>query len=137
MLNMLSLQAFVELGMCCTFSETEMVRVRKSIQERLRQLLLIIVTTLIFGVIFKFPTVHHLPLPHINSTPLSEFHSFIDDNTRKMDQYGQSTILRMDNFIFLSISTMLVILFSIINTLEVHNRNTGNQRSGMLALFLN
>jgi hypothetical protein len=116
-----------------TFRRTKMKPKRKTTEKPYCK---IILTVFFFFTVFKLPAIHHVQLSQINGTNLSDLASLIDDNVHKIDQQRRSTVLRWDNFVLLSISTVLVIVFSIINQRETPRQNDGNRRWSITILFL-
>jgi hypothetical protein len=104
-------------------------------EKRLRNIFLVILTSVFLLVIFKFPPIHCIKMPQLNHTNLSKIDSLIAKNVHMIKQYRRYTIFRMDNYIYLLISLLLVIIFSILNKKEKRNENEDDDRSSTVVHF--
>ncbi len=104
-------------------------------EQHLRNIFLGILTIVFFLFFFKFPPVPYIKLPQLNNTNLSKIDSLIDKKVHTIGQYRRYAIFRIDNFIYLLVSGLLVFIFSILIKKEKRVKDEYDDRSGTLVFF--
>jgi len=99
-------------------------------QERYRIIFLFVLTMIFLLLFFKFPKIDHGKLPQHNHTNSS------NNNGHTSEQYRRYAIFSIDNFIYLSISGLLVLIFSILLKKEKRNSDEDDDRSGTVLYSL-
>ncbi len=93
-------------------------------QERYRIVFLLVLSIIFFIPFFKSPTIDHVKLHQVNHTDL------LNSNSHTMGQRRRYAIYSIDNFIYLSVSGSLVLIFSILLKMEKRDPNEDDDRSG-------
>ena len=100
----------------------------KSEEKSHRKRILRFLTAIFFLIFFKLPTIDPVPLIPMNNSGLSK------DTVLTFGQYIRFAFLRYD-LIFLFISLVLVVIFSVLNKRE--KRDDDDEGSGIVILFRN